>query len=155
MRKNKRGNRPDVCLLCYGPLYCNQQTEDGLLYVPSGDLVGPHTPPTYLAHCADDMLVPVDQSLAYAISLRKAGVPFSLFISGNGDHGGVQNNLPKIMPNDQLMVSIDDWFASFLKFADNETGVSPIPARMLGFGPDALPEELKNAAPPEGMPDQV
>lgn len=136
-------NRPDVNLLCYGPLYCNQKTEDGLIFVPTGDLVGTHTPPTFVSHCADDSGVPVDQSLAYAAQLSKAGVPFSVFISGNGDHGGLQNVKGMINAKEQLTVVIDDWFGVFLKFCDNVCGVSPVPAHMPTFGfSEKLPEEM-------------
>ena len=147
-------NRPDVVLLCYGPLYCNQLTDDGLLYVPSGDLVGPHTPPTFVSHCGDDGLVPVDQSLAYATALCKAGVDLSVFISGNGEHGGLQNIVPKATVNHQLMVMIDDWFGAFLKFANNEFGVSPMPVQLEPMGPpdEVLPEELQSGEGADDMP---
>ena len=146
-------NRPDLMMLCYGPLYCNQQTKDGLLYVPTGDLVGPHTPPAFVAHCGDDTSVPVDQSLAYAAALCKAGVPLSVFISGNGDHGGLQNVRGLINKKNQLTVTIDDWFPAFLKFADNEFGTSPVPAPVpIMLPPDMLPEGQK----PEDLdPDEI
>ena len=136
-------NRPNLMLLCYGPLYCNQRTDDGLLFVPVGDLAGAHTPPAFVAHCADDTSVPVDQSLAYAAALCRAGVPLSVFISSNGDHGGLQNVKPLINKKNQLTVAIDDWFPAFLKFAENVFGSSPVPANV----PEMLPPEML----PEGQ----
>ena len=149
-------NCPDVMLLCYGPMYCNQLTADGLLYVPTGDLIGPHTPPTFISHCGDDDLVPVDQTLAYAVSLRKAGVPMSVFISSNGGHGGLQNFENKASMEGQLLTTIDEWFGSFLKFADNSCGVSPDPVRQAPMGPpeEARPAQLREGADtaPPAMP---
>lgn len=45
------------------------------------------TPPTFLAHTADDQLVPVTDSLAMAERLASAGVPFELHIFAAGVHG--------------------------------------------------------------------
>ena len=106
--------------------------------------MGPHTPPTFVAHCADDDLVPVDQSLGYAVALCKARVPFSVYISGNGNHGGLQNVRAKISRSNQLTVAIDDWFPAFLKFTENAFGNSPIPEKEMDMlPPEVLPEGLQ------------
>lgn len=46
-----------------------------------------HTPPVFLAHAADDGLVPVGNSLAMAQALTRAGIPCELHMFQQGDHG--------------------------------------------------------------------
>ena len=38
-------------------------------------------------HTTDDAAVPVENSLLYAMALRKAGVPFALHVYEHGAHG--------------------------------------------------------------------
>lgn len=45
------------------------------------------TPPTFLAHAANDTMVPVAHSFAMAEGLAAAGVPYELHIFQEGDHG--------------------------------------------------------------------
>lgn len=49
--------------------------------------VGPHTPPTFLWHTFEDAAVPAENSLLFAMALKKAGVPFSLHVFEKGGHG--------------------------------------------------------------------
>lgn len=49
--------------------------------------VSPDTPPTFLWHTGDDSAVPVENSLLFAASLRRAGVPFELHVYPHGPHG--------------------------------------------------------------------
>lgn len=45
------------------------------------------TPPTFLAHTNEDTGVPPENSLLFAMALRKAGVPFELHLFEKGQHG--------------------------------------------------------------------
>jgi acetyl esterase/lipase len=45
------------------------------------------TPPTFLAHTNADSGVPAENSLLYAMALRKAGVPVELHLFEQGQHG--------------------------------------------------------------------
>jgi acetyl esterase/lipase len=45
------------------------------------------TPPTFLIHTMNDSAVPVENSLAFVMALRKAGVPFELHLYERGPHG--------------------------------------------------------------------
>ena len=45
------------------------------------------TPPCFLFHTGEDTAVPVENSLAFAAALRRAGVPFDLHIYQKGRHG--------------------------------------------------------------------
>lgn len=136
-------NKPDVLMLCYGPLHTTQLTENGLLYVPASQYVGPHTPPTYLMHAVDDILVPVEQSLAYAGSLAKYQVPFAMYVTPVAGHFGLQYERRAVSKSGRLTSEIGDWFNSFLLFADMAFGVSPTP--------DNAPEML----PPPGVSTKI
>ena len=45
------------------------------------------TPPTFLWHTAEDEAVPVENTLLYAMALRKENIPFSVHIFPYGGHG--------------------------------------------------------------------
>lgn len=50
-------------------------------------LVTDKTPPTFLWHTASDNVVPVENSLLYAMALRKHEIPFEMHIYPEGPHG--------------------------------------------------------------------
>lgn len=146
--QNKAGcaaqeNRPDVLMLCYGPLHTTQQTEQGLLYVPASRYVGSHTPPSYLMHAADDSIVPVEQSLAYAGALANVQVPFGMYITPTAGHFGLQYQTRKVSETGRLTSEMDDWFHSFLLFADNAFGTPP------------TPEKAPKMVPPPGVATKI
>jgi dipeptidyl aminopeptidase/acylaminoacyl peptidase len=45
------------------------------------------TPPTFLVHADDDKVVPSENSVAFYLALRKAGVPAEMHIYEKGGHG--------------------------------------------------------------------
>ena len=45
------------------------------------------TPPTFMAHTLGDTGVPMENSVAFAMALRKHKVPFELHIFEKGPHG--------------------------------------------------------------------
>lgn len=49
--------------------------------------VGPRTPPTFLFHTDADDGVPAENSVAFYLALRRAGVPAELHVIGPGPHG--------------------------------------------------------------------
>ena len=97
--------RPDSQILCYPVLslgeFTHEGSRDNLLGTPSDPenqldkknqlsletQVSPDTPPTFLWHTAEDGSVPVENSLMYAASCRRNGVPFELHIFERGGHG--------------------------------------------------------------------
>ena len=91
-------NRPDGLILCYPVI----TAKDGLSNARSiqaiagegnrdffslEDHVSPDTPPTFLWHTAEDHSVPVENSLLFAMALRRSGVPFELHVYPFGEHG--------------------------------------------------------------------
>ncbi len=49
--------------------------------------VSRETPPAFLVHSLDDNLVPVQNSMNYALALQKLNIPCELHIYGSGGHG--------------------------------------------------------------------
>ena len=94
--------RPDRLLLCYpvitGGEFLSEQTFRCLLgddfadpekraFVSLETQVTSQTPPTFLWHTVTDAVVPVENSMLFAMSLRKAGVPFEAHLFSVGPHG--------------------------------------------------------------------
>lgn len=94
-------SRPDLGILCYavismGPLTHKGSRKNLLGSDPSAELikelsnelqVTSKTPPTFLWHTANDGVVKVANSLAFAAAMSKAKVPFALHVFENGRHG--------------------------------------------------------------------
>jgi acetyl esterase/lipase len=93
--------RPDALILCYpvissGP-FGHQYSFDTLLGPnPSGDLkkkmslenqVHKDFPPVFIWHTMTDKAVPVENSLFFAMALKKQEIPFELLIFPSGEHG--------------------------------------------------------------------
>jgi acetyl esterase/lipase len=102
-------SRPDLGILCYPVISMGATTHQGskrnllgkdpdpaLVWLLSNELqVTPETPPCFLWHTLDDKSVLVENSLDFAKSLRRAGVPFDLHIYQKGRHGiGLANGHP-------------------------------------------------------------
>lgn len=63
--------------------------------------VHPHTPPAFLAHAADDKVVPLANSIDFFTELKRNKVAAEMHIYAFGDHGFL-NNLP----------AFEQWFGS-------------------------------------------
>jgi len=102
-------SRPDLGILCYPVISMGSTTHQGskrnllgkdpdpaLVWLLSNELqVTPETPPCFLWHTLEDKSVLVENSLDFAKSLRRAGVPFDLHIYQKGRHGiGLANGHP-------------------------------------------------------------
>ena len=94
--------RPDRLILLYPVIalatpYAHQGSKKNLLGDdPADDLVAglsnetqvsKDTPPTFLAHTDEDTAVPPENSLLFALALRKAKVPLELHVFEKGRHG--------------------------------------------------------------------
>ena len=71
-RRNLLGNQPDP---------------DTLASLSNETQVTKETPPTFLVHTHEDGPVPAENSLLFALALRKAGVPVELHLYEKGPHG--------------------------------------------------------------------
>lgn len=94
-------NRPDGMILSYPVITAGEFSHRGTIINSIGEdatdeeicehslenLVSDKTPPTFLWHTADDNVVPVENSLLFASSLSRVGVPFEMHIYPHGPHG--------------------------------------------------------------------
>jgi len=102
--------RPDATVLCYPVITFGEFRHHGSMVNLLGKdpdpklreslsletRVTPRTPPTFLWHTSDDPGVPVENSLLYAMALRKNKVPFALHVFPHGPHGiGLAANVPE------------------------------------------------------------
>jgi acetyl esterase/lipase len=96
------GSRPDFAVLAYPVIsltepWTHQGSKTNLLgdapdpalarRLSSETQVTATTPPTFLYHTNADAAVPVENSVAYFLALRKAGVPAELHVFKDGAHG--------------------------------------------------------------------
>ncbi len=96
------GSRPDLSILLYAVItFIGNAVHEGsrvnlLGERPSADVceslsaerrVSLRTPPAFLFHTVDDEAVPVENSIAYAMALRAASVPFEMHLFEKGPHG--------------------------------------------------------------------
>jgi acetyl esterase/lipase len=103
-------SRPDAAILIYpvitldGP-YAHLGSRDNLLgpsppkelidLLSNEKQVTPRTPPVFLVHTNGDTGVPAENSLLFALALRRAGVPMELHLYEKGEHGfGLGGNDP-------------------------------------------------------------
>ena len=105
----RQSSRPDLGILCYAVISMgpntHQGSKDNLLGAnPSAELVKllsnelqvtPQTPPCFLWHTWEDRGVKVENTLEFALALRRAGVRFDLHVYEKGGHGlGLGSNDP-------------------------------------------------------------
>jgi acetyl esterase/lipase len=103
-------SRPDIAILIYPVItmsdpYTHAGSRSNLLgRSPSPELVKllsnerqvtPQTPPVFLVHTTQDSVVPLENSLLFALACRKAGVPVAMQVYEKGQHGfGLGGNDP-------------------------------------------------------------
>ncbi|MDD4316986.1 MAG: alpha/beta hydrolase [Victivallaceae bacterium] len=105
--------RPDAMILCYPVISgVNMPNRGSLLNLLGKEClpqelaeyswelrVKKSTPPSFIWHTAEDLAVPVENSLNFAAALRSHNIPFELHIFPHGRHGlglGVDNTIPEI-----------------------------------------------------------
>ncbi len=95
-------SRPDLAILIYPVItmsnpYTHAGSRANLLGTsPSPELVEllsnekqvtPQTPPVFLVHTAQDTVVPLENSLLFALACRRSGVPVAMQVYEKGEHG--------------------------------------------------------------------
>ena len=81
---DKASCRPDFALAIY-PGHLAKERGDSFELNPNVP-VTPQTPPTFLLQAEDDHVDTADDSLAYCLSLKKAGVPVEMHMYAQGGH---------------------------------------------------------------------
>lgn len=110
----RRGSRPDFSILFYPVISMEAGTTHGgsrrnlIGAEPSEKLVkqysregkiGKSTPPTFILHCSDDRVVPVENSLRYYRKLIEHRIPAQFLIYEKGGHGpGAFKRNPSWLP---------------------------------------------------------
>lgn len=141
--------KPNAMVVGYGPMYCGQQTDDGLVYVPNGDLVGDQTPPTFFHHARQDTLVSVYQTISMMDAFEKKQRPYACYISSVGGHGATGGTNRIENPDGTVGPCMDDWFECAWRFLQNQLGLPKLPAKpMMMAPPPAVPGGDGKAAPP-------
>lgn len=115
--------RPNGNILCYPVItsgtFAHRGSFDKLLngldpntYLELTSLelqAGSDNPPTFLWHTNEDGAVPVENSLLYVASLRKAGVPVEFHLFPKGSHGlSLANEETKVDPN-EVLPHVQSW----------------------------------------------
>lgn len=99
--EKNRLHRPDASILCYPVISCDEYAHKGSLIALTGQnektplwdklslekQVDKNTPPAFIWHSGDDAYVPAENSLLYAMALRKNNIPVELHIYQDGPHG--------------------------------------------------------------------
>ena len=142
--------KPNAMVVGFGPMYCGQQTDDGLVYVPNGDLVGPQTPPTFFHHARLDTLVSVYQTIAMIDSFEKNKRPFACYISSTGGHGETGSNRRMMGADGMVGPCMDDWFEQCWRFLQNQLELPKDPQQMPRMAPP--PARAPGGAPAGGPP---
>lgn len=121
---DREGSRPDFLILAYPVIsmtesYTHTGSRDRLLgEAPDSALalmlsnekhVTAKTPPTFLFHTNEDVAVPAENSVAFYLALRKAGVPAELHIYEHGQHG------VGLAPDDPVLSTWADRLADWLR----------------------------------------
>jgi len=132
---DRAGSRPDFAVLAYPVIsftepWTHQGSKTNLLgdtpdpqlarSLSSDTQVTSETPPTFIYHTNADTAVPVENSVAYFLALRKAGVPAELHVFKDGAHGtGLAQDIPALAPWPTLLAN---WLraSGFLRTAAHE-----------------------------------
>lgn len=94
-------SRPDIGILCYAVITMGEHTHQGsktnllgkspapelVEWLSSEKQVTKDTPPCFIWHTWEDNAVKVENSLEFALAMRRAGVPFDLHVYEKGGHG--------------------------------------------------------------------
>lgn len=91
------------------------------------DKVDGKMPPTFLFSTRDDSLVPIENSLAFADALDKAGIPFELHIFASGDHALslAKSHLANGKRN-KVNPIVAQWFAMSIDWLKGQFGDFPL-----------------------------
>lgn len=101
VEENKK-HKPDASILCYPVISSGVNAHQGSIINLCGNepenehlrekyslenQVNSETPPAFLWHTFSDSVVPMENSMLYASSLRKHSIPFEMHIYPHGPHG--------------------------------------------------------------------
>lgn len=100
-------------------------TEDDVEKFSCNNMVSDKTPPTFIWATAEDNLVPVQNSLVYALALAKHKVPFELRVFPFGHHGLSTADDQTCGPLNEKLMRVNGWLdevTSWLKLIFGNIG---------------------------------
>lgn len=89
---DRESGRPDFAVAIFpGHLWANEDRDPSSIHDDTFELrpdirVTPQTPPTFLLQAENDDVDPVEESLAYYIALKRAGVSTEMHLYAEGGH---------------------------------------------------------------------
>lgn len=95
-------------------LFGKEFTDEKVLYYSNELQVTPDCPPAFIAHSADDPLVPIADSMEYYKALIANKVPSALFIYPEGGHGWGFNDNFKYKR--QWSAELEKWLQNFVEY---------------------------------------
>ena len=119
----KGGNMPNALILCYAKMVPVEEPLSSMVppetlgyilryYDKNADIlknISKNTPPSFVWHTGQDELVPVTESIAYAMRCAEEGVPFDLHVYSKGMHGlSLGNDLSDY--GIKHPVNVEGWF---------------------------------------------
>lgn len=119
--------RPDAMVLSYPVILADEYTHKGSILNVSGceegtegykwfaldQHVDKQTPPTFIWHTADDVVVPVENTLRFTTALSAAKIPFESHILPSGVHG-LSTCTAEVGPKDEYNGRWMEWSIKWL-----------------------------------------
>ncbi len=123
--------RPDGAVLCYPVIssgeYRHQLSSDNIAHddairreISLENHVSADTVPCFIWHCADDDIVPAENSLMMASALSRCGIPYELHIFPQGGHGIAMCDITTLKDNNMRYINSTaaQWFGLALDWAE-------------------------------------
>ncbi|MEG1446704.1 MAG: alpha/beta hydrolase [Ruthenibacterium sp.] len=125
-------NRPDAALLCYPVISSGEFAHVGSFENLCGDVVDAkmrallsletsvhaNCPPCFLWHTADDNAVPSENTLLYAMALRRYHIPLEMHIFLQGPHGLSLADCTTTNLAESKLPDVAKWFDWSVRFLD-------------------------------------
>ncbi|MFC7405589.1 alpha/beta hydrolase [Georgenia alba] len=119
--------KPDALVLGYPVTLAAMGDPMGTAIPGTDEHVTAQTPPTFLFSTADDEVVPIVNSLAFASALARAGVRFELHVYDSGTHGlSLAKPLTADGRSDYVNEPVQGWLALSVAFLHRLWGDFPV-----------------------------
>lgn len=121
--------KPDALVLGYPVTLAKLGELMGTAIPDVNDQVTAATPPTYLFATRDDAVVPIENSLAFAAALDRAGITFEAHLYASGTHGlSLAKALTADGREDYVNEPVQAWSAQSVSFLRSLWGDFPVGA---------------------------
>ncbi|GAA4430598.1 alpha/beta hydrolase [Georgenia halophila] len=126
--------QPGALVLGYPVTLADMGPKMGTQIPEIGERVTAETPPTFVFSTRDDAVVPIENSLALAVALDRAGVDFELHVYASGVHGlSLAKPLTANGRADYVNEPVQAWLAQSVAFLRRLWGDFPVPVETADF----------------------